>query len=70
MLRFVHVSSVLSAAASVVLLTLGIAATMNSAFADEPLINPCPTCKCPSPPNNCELDNTNCSLCFCRGTCM
>jgi hypothetical protein len=74
--RFVHVSSVLSAAASAVLLTLGIAATVNSAFADETLpvtASPCtkPSCGCPSPPGDCETDHNNCSACLCNGaTCF
>jgi hypothetical protein len=69
MVRFIHVSSVLSAAAAVVLLTLGMAATLNTAFADEPLTsgmcnNPT-SCPCPGA---CDHDTINCSACICQGT--
>jgi len=68
MVRFVHFSSVLSAAAFVVSLTLGMAATLNSAFADEPLYDPVckkTVCVCPGA---CNTDTVNCSICICSGT--
>jgi len=68
MVRFVHFSSVLSAAASVVLLTLGMAASLNTAFADEPLTGSCSNqtdCPCRGA---CTTDTVNCSTCICPNT--
>jgi hypothetical protein len=63
--RFVHVSSVLSGAAFVVLLTLGVAASVDTAFADEPLTLDCKNqtdCPCPG---KCTTDTIDCSGCIC-----
>jgi hypothetical protein len=66
MVRSLHASSIFSAAAAVVLLTLGMAASVNTTFAGEPLTagNCADQTQCPCP--GACLDQINlCPGCIC-----